>query len=129
MELTEIQKKLLAISKPRSEKAIKKEEERGAMKKELKKEVLRYLDSIVEWGQVEDEDNPDYLMSKSDLMKFAYHFANWQKKQMMKYPFDATVCKGGGATFLKEMNKDDIVKALESYSDGDKVKVIIIKEE
>ena len=51
------------------------------------------------------------------------------KEQMMKDSFDATVCKVGGVTFLKEMDKGDIVKALESYSDGDKVKVIIIKEE
>ena len=42
--------------------------------------MSRYLDSIVEGGQVEDEDNPDYLMSKSDLMKFAYHFANWTQE-------------------------------------------------
>ena len=53
--------------------------------------------------------------------------ATWMKNQMMKDSFDATVCKVG-ATFLKEMDKDCIVKALESYSNGDKVKVIIIKE-
>ena len=38
--------------------------------------------------------------------------------------FDATVCKIG-STYLKEMDKDAIIKALESYKDGDKVKVII----
>lgn len=38
--------------------------------------------------------------------------------------FDATVCKICN-TYLKEMDKDAIVKALESYKDGDKVKVII----
>lgn len=38
--------------------------------------------------------------------------------------FDATVCKIGN-TYLKEMNRDDIVKALEPYKNGDKVKVII----
>ena len=38
--------------------------------------------------------------------------------------FDATVCKIG-STYLKEMDRDVIVKALESYKDGDKVKVII----
>ena len=38
--------------------------------------------------------------------------------------FDATVCKIG-STYLKEMDRDAIAKALESYKDGDKVKVII----
>ena len=38
--------------------------------------------------------------------------------------FDATVCKLG-SIYLKEMDKDAIVKALEPYNDGDKVKVII----
>ena len=38
--------------------------------------------------------------------------------------FDATVCKKYN-TYLKEMDKDAIIKALEPYKDGDKVKVII----
>lgn len=38
--------------------------------------------------------------------------------------FDATVCKNGN-TYLKEMDKDAIIKAIEPYKDGDKVKVII----
>ena len=42
--------------------------------------------------------------------------------------FEATVCKAGN-TYLKEIDKDAIAKALESYKDGDKVKVIIIKDE
>ena len=38
--------------------------------------------------------------------------------------FDATVCKIG-SVYLKEMDRDAIAKALESYKNGDKVKVII----
>lgn len=38
--------------------------------------------------------------------------------------FDATVCKIGNS-YLKEMDRDAIAKALEPYKDGDKVKVII----
>lgn len=38
--------------------------------------------------------------------------------------FDATVCKIG-SIYLKEMDRDAIAKALESYKNGDKVKVII----
>lgn len=39
--------------------------------------------------------------------------------------FDATVCKICSSTYLKEMDKDAIIKVLEPYKDGDKVKVII----
>ena len=38
--------------------------------------------------------------------------------------FDATVCKIN-STYLKEMDRDAIAKALEPYKNGDKVKVII----
>lgn len=38
--------------------------------------------------------------------------------------FDATVCRIG-STYLKEIDKDAISKALESYKTGDRVKVII----
>lgn len=38
--------------------------------------------------------------------------------------FDATVYKNGN-TYLKEMDRNAIVKVLEPYEDGDKVKVII----
>lgn len=40
--------------------------------------------------------------------------------------FNATVCKKGD-TYLKRMNRDAIVKALESFNEGDKVRVIIVK--
>ena len=48
----------------------------------------------------------------------------WQKEQMIKDAIDATVYKTGN-TYLKGMDRDAIVKALEPYKDGDKVKVII----
>lgn len=42
--------------------------------------------------------------------------------------FTATVHKFCN-TYLKEMNVDDIDNALKNYNNGDKVKVIIIKED
>jgi hypothetical protein len=42
--------------------------------------------------------------------------------------FDAIVCKFGN-TYLKEMDRDAITKALEPYKNGDKVKVIIKAQE
>ena len=49
------------------------------------------------------------------------------KKVDFSNSFDATVCKVDN-TYLKEMDRDAIAKALELYKDGDKVKVIIIAQ-
>ena len=46
------------------------------------------------------------------------------KEVNLSNSFDATVCKIG-SSYLKEMDRDAIAKALEPYKDGDKVKVII----
>ena len=49
-------------------------------------------------------------------------------EQMMKDGIDATVHKLGN-NYLKEITADEISKALEPYNNGDKVKIIIIKED
>lgn len=54
--------------------------------------------------------------------------AKWQKEQMLKKSFGATVCKYLN-TFLKEMDKDAISQALREYTNGDRVRVLIIKQE
>ena len=46
------------------------------------------------------------------------------KEVDLENSFDAIVSKLG-STYLKEIDKDAIVKALKPYKDGDKVKVII----
>lgn len=53
--------------------------------------------------------------------------ADWRKEQMMKNGVDAIVYKIG-RNYLKEIDRDAILKALTNYKDGDKVKVIIVKE-
>lgn len=88
----------------------------------LEEEVSRYLDSIVEWGQCEDVDDPDYLMSKSDLMEFAYHFANWQKEQMLKNAMEVTIEN-------PIENHADLNVSLDGVENGDKIKLIMARED
>jgi hypothetical protein len=88
----------------------------------LEEEVSRYLDSIVEWGQCEDEDDPDYLMSKSDLMEFAYHFANWQKEQILKKAIEVTIKNTIGNNAILNVFLVDV-------NEGDKIKLIMARED
>jgi hypothetical protein len=52
--------------------------------------------------------------------------AQWQKQQMLEKSFGATVCKYLN-TYLKEMDRDAISQALREYTNGDRVRVVIIK--
>ena len=61
----------------------------------------------------------------SKAVKFG---ANWQKEQMLKKSFGATVCKYLN-TYFKEIDKDAIRQALRKYTNGDRVRVLIIKQE
>lgn len=54
--------------------------------------------------------------------------AQWQKEQMMKGAIDAHIIAIGQNAVVKEENEDDFRKCLSKFQDGDKVKVIIIKE-
>ncbi len=103
--------------------------------------VLSYIDSIPEqpvgedlekeieslwnlWTTSEtpmyDKPEPDamILINKSNFDYIARHFTNWQKGQMMKEAVDAEI----GYSSIKT---DDICK----FRIGDKVKLIIIKED
>ena len=87
------------------------------------KEILNKIDkSSNEWV-----DSTLMLESKIDVLQHILSFLNTLEVKEVDLglnSFDATVCKIG-STYLKEMDRDAIAKALESYKDGDKVKVII----
>ena len=91
------------------------------------------LEETAKWNQVKYV--MDANVKESTLAEIKYvglgNFkdgANWQKQQLLESAVDAVVHKGV-ANYLKETDKDAISKALESFADGDKVKVIIIKDE
>ena len=65
-------------------------------------------------------------MNVKDVAK---HFAQWQREQMMKDAVNAHIIAIGQNAVVKEDNDDDLRKCIISkFKDGDKVKVIIVKE-
>jgi hypothetical protein len=93
---------------------------------DLEKEVYEHL-----WkGRMGADVSKPIYFSYDELLEVARHFAAWQKEQMMKDAVDGCCISNGkevgsainspiGMVFLK-YNKFNV---------GDKVKVIIIKEE
>ena len=67
-------------------------------------------------GEIEKQDWPF-------LKKMAIHFANWKEQQMTKEAVDGEIQFG-----TVKVQKEDIKEAVESLREGDKVKVIVIKE-
>jgi len=67
-----------------------------------------------------------------DFANLARHFAQWQKEQMMKEAVvcDAEVCKLSDRVWVTPFDKDKLHKdTYERFKAGDKVKLIIIKED
>jgi len=81
------------------------------------------------------EDDPHTKWSKcpySDFKNIAVHFANWQKQQIMKNAINAEIVEVedvsysmNAHTHLEISTDEDLEK---NYKDGDKLKLIIVKE-
>ena len=71
--------------------------------------------------------------SDLDLYRTALHFNGWQKRQMMKGAVDAEILEFSDdcSTFYEHTHLEICVDDLsrEDYRNGDKVKIIIIKED
>ena len=98
----------------------------------LEEEMNRYLEGN---GMFVDADNGkvkryngDSVDNRWDYEDIARHFANWQKEQMMKDTIEAKVVLWEGLkSFALAIH--DMDKALSLFNDGDKVKLLIIKED
>lgn len=55
--------------------------------------------------------------------------AKWQKEQMLKDAVEGEVHRFGGRGFVKEENYSALMTYLDKFKDGDKVKIIIVKED
>ncbi len=104
---------------------------------EVMEEVNRNIDKILVSEDLEQEIEAEYNKSreiggrhnmllwvnKRRLAELAHHFANWQKKQMMKDAVEG----------IARPDDNEIWVNLREYGykfeDGDKVKIIIIKED
>ena len=84
---------------------------------DLEKEIDKYVNTP------ENQGNPEL---KEELSECALHFANWQKEQMLKAAVEGTL----SSTIT---GSEQTVSAYAGYGeygkDGDKVKLIIIKED
>ena len=85
----------------------------------LEEEIERYLHSLgVGYGGWVDG------MEDDDLRSIARHFAQWQKEQMMKEAVEASV--GRNFTGMQQIY---LTIYPERYKDGDKVRIVIVKED
>ena len=85
-------------------------------------DTLEVKEEVFDTNDIKDAFKSGYDMGVLQTTKKIN--SNTKKVDLELNSFDATVCKIG-STYLKEMDRDAIVKALEPYKDGDKVKVII----
>lgn len=73
-----------------------------------------------------EKENQDWPF----LKKMAIHFANWQKEHLMAKAVDATVhIDAGGYPCIPQIELYDYGKGASLAKEGDKYKVILIKEE
>lgn len=89
---------------------------------ELEEEIIRYIG----YPQEVDED-----VSTTMIRKAARHFANWQKEKMMKHAVEGVITfdyYGDGDKTYGCIAHDSFCLEDMGLKDGDKVKLIIIKE-
>lgn len=87
-------------------------------------EILRNL-----WKEDDGHNSEHRICYNKALQEVSCKIDTLEVKEVnVENSFDATVCKNYN-TYLKEMDKDSIAKALEPYKNGDKVKIFITKEE
>ena len=68
--------------------------------------------------------------TKLGFYDVARHFANWQKQKMMKDAVDATVhIDAGGYPYIPQIELYDYDKDIPLAKEGDKYKVVLIKED
>lgn len=63
------------------------------------------------------------------LVKFAQLVADWQKERMMKDAVEGEVYKFGKFSYVKERNNAELTKYLSQFNNGDKVRIVVLKEE
>lgn len=101
-------------------------DQEGPVSKELEEEIIRYIG----YPQEIDED-----VSTTMIRKAARHFAQWQKQQMMKDAVDGEILAIEDCNYSMnshthlEMYVDEVKLIEKGFKDGDKVKLIIIKED
>lgn len=101
------------------------------LEREISNEINRYTKFCEKCLKEMEDDNTD--ISFMDLRHFAAHFVNWQKQQMMKDAVDGWIEADDNRDMNVWARSDDFrwlnKNITASLNIGDKVKLIIIKEE
>lgn len=113
-------------------------------------EILNIIDSLPEEKPSEDLNNEikkfieEYGYERGEdkllIAIVARHFANWQKEQMLKDAVEGEVCgrvydhinvrfADGVCKYLEPKNISHIPADVSKYKVGDKVRIIIVKED
>lgn len=100
---------------------------------DLEEELNKYIDDTftVDDGVASiQREERHYYLEEDDMIAIARHFAEWQKEQMMKDAVNAEITVGRlPDDWSLAYNPDELQRALLKFKSGDKVKIIIIKEE
>ena len=114
------------------------------LKAEECQEILFFIDSMHKESVSENLDNEIESYMKANLkwnsdalrepienwgIKIARHFANWQKQQMMKEAAEGYIDAFPYADGIKVLFGGKHLDVISKFHVGDKVKLIIIKEE
>lgn len=64
-----------------------------------------------------------------DAKNFVKAGAEWQKQQMLKDAVEGEVYKFGEVSYVKECNNAELTEYLSQFNNGDKVRIVVLKEE
>ena len=91
-------------------------------KEHVSEDLLKELKGIVNIRECVAQGVP--------VIKIARHFANWQKERMMKDAIDAEVkVDAGGYPYIPQIELYDYDKDIPLAKEGDRYKVVLIKED
>lgn len=91
-----------------------------------RRQTEELLDVIKKYDDYSDEQIEEL---RTHLMAMFLEGAGWQEKQMMKEAVEGEVYKFGEIAYVKERNNAELTKYLSQFNNGDKVRIIVLKEE
>lgn len=97
------------------------------LEKEPDKSLEEEMDKFFETMPVLEHEN----IFEDIFKNIARHFANWQKEQMLKEAIDGEISSvdAGDDSYVKTIKMPELRKAIRNYNLGDKVHIIIVKED
>ena len=91
--------------------------------KSLEEEVKNYFQGYWPGTETVEQCNTDLHFTPPAIIRFARHFAEWQKEQMLKGAEETELYWDGDFLAI------DLNMAALGYSERDKVRIIVLKEE